>query len=275
MEQPEFNKKELIEKITSKKEFSQLPKRDVELAYEKFEKRANNEYQLVKLTRNFLRNIYSSFSSRKLFSLTDQMKKKDFDVEWYLNKHKSTKERLEHYEEVYSKIFSGVGIGKKISVIDLGAGINGLTYDYFKKIGLKVDYTGVEAVGQLVELMNFYFKQEGIEKNAKAHHLSLFELEKIKELIKKQPPPRVILLFKVIDSLEVVERDYSKTLLREIVPLAERVCLSFATRSLGRRQRFNVQRGWILNFIKENYNILEDFELGGERYLVFSDKTNR
>ena len=258
--------KKIYEKITAKKEFSQLPKKDVQLAIEKFEKKDLNEYQLVKLTRNFLRKIYSSFTSRKL--LGDVGKK---DAEWILNKHKSTKERLPFYGEIYGKSFFGVK-GKEFSVIDLGAGINGLTYKFMEKSsGKKINYVGVEAIGQLVELMNNFFKSKGI-KNATAIHESLFELEKIKKLIKKQKGKKIILMFKVIDSLEDIERDYSKKLIKEIMPLSNRIVLSFATKSLGRRSKFSAQRNWIVKFINENFKVIEDFELGGERYLVFEKR---
>ena len=79
-------------------------------------------------------------------------------------------------------------------------------------------------------------------------------------------------LLKVIDSLEVMKRDYSKEIIKEIIGFSDRFVLSFATRSLGKGKKFSVNRGWILNFIKENYLVLNDFELGGERYLIFSKK---
>jgi hypothetical protein len=253
---------ELIQKITEKKEFSRLPKKDVEIAFKKFDKERNKDYQKLKLTRNFLRKIYSSFSSRKLFGKINKEK----EISWFLSKHKSTKERLPFYGEVYKKIFLGFG-DKEVSIIDLGAGINGLSYDFFP---VKISYVGVEAVGQLVDLMNNYFKKE--KKKGIAIHESLFEIEKIKKIIAEQKKPRIILLFKVIDSLESMERDYSKKLLNEITPLAERVVLSFATRSLGKRSKFSANRNWILKFLKENFSILDDFEMGGERYLVFEKK---
>ena len=56
------------------------------------------------------------------------------------------------------------------------------------------------------------------------------------------------------------------------MPLAERVVVSFATRSLVSRKKFNVKRSWIKNFIKENFNVLDEFELGGEEYVVFENK---
>ena len=263
--------KYLIKKIMQKKEFSQLPIKDVEIALEKFNKKPNlNEYQKVKLTRQLLRRLFSSFSSRKLLNKDILKKEKGKEVEWLLNKHKSTKERFPHYEEIYNKIFedlnSNIEKNKETSVIDLGAGINGLTYS---KMPENTNYIAIEAMGQFVDLMNDFFKEHNIKNKARAYQLSLFNIEEIKQLINKQKKPRIVILFKVIDSLELMQRDYSKKLINEVAPLSDKITLSFATKSLGNRKKFSAQRNWILKFIKENYNILNDFELGGERYIIF------
>jgi hypothetical protein len=118
--------------------------------------------------------------------------------------------------------------------------------------------------------MNHYFEKEVLR--ARAIHMSLFEIKKLKELIKKSKKPKIVFLFKTLDSLEILERDFSKELLREITPLVKKVVISFATRSLIKKTKFRVKRTWILNFIKENFRTLEDFELGGERYIVFENK---
>ena len=261
----------LYEKITQKKEFSKIPRKDVELAIEKFENKNLNDWQKMKMTRQFLKKIYSGFSSRKVFST------KGKSAEWYLMKHKSSRERFEHYSEIYERIFPKKG---KFSVVDLGCGINGLSFlpstnfptthpnNLAGDLSLRIiNYLGIEAIGQFVDLMNEFFKKN--KKNWKAEHLSLFELEKIKEKIKEQKKPRVILLFKVVDSLEVVKRDYSKELLKEIMPLGEKIVVSFATRSLGARKKFSAKRNWLLKFINDNFKIEDDFEIAGERYLVF------
>lgn len=116
--------------------------------------------------------------------------------------------------------------------------------------------------------MNFYFKQKKI-KNANAIHLSLFELEKVKEIIKKTKKPKVVFLFKVVDSLEMLERDYSKKLLNEIVPLADKIVVSFAMRSMIKRRKFFAKRNWIVDFVEDKFCVLDDFEIGSERYIVF------
>jgi len=275
---------QLIEKITQKKEFSQLPRKDVEMAFEKFDNKKYGDEEKVKLTRKLLREVFSSFASQKLLSLRGK------DFEWVLKKHVSTRERFPYYEEIYKKTLKGV---KQGTIFDLGAGVNGFSYRY---IDGKIKYIAVEAIGQLVDLTNDYFKKEKI--NGKAIQMSLFELEKLKNLIEeekgrttgvpkkgtricKQVPrnisegnvykgQKVVFLFKTLDSLEMMQRDYSKKLLKEIVPLVEKVVVSFAVRSMGSRQRFRANRKWLLDFIQDNFKVKDDFELGGERYIVFS-----
>ena len=252
-------RREIYEKIINKKEFSQLPQKDVEKAFQNFEKRQVSDEEKIRLTRDLLRKIFSAFISKKILSL------KNKDPEWILRKHISTRERLPYYSQLYSRLLKNF---KRATIFDLGAGVNGFSYGFFKR---DVTYIGVEGVGQLVRLMNHYFEKEVLK--ARAIHMSLFELEKLKEFIKKSKKPKIIFLFKTLDSLEMLERDYSKKFLKEITHLVTKVVVSFATRSLIKKTKFKVKRTWILNFLKENFKVLEDFELGGERYIVF-EKNN-
>lgn len=254
-----MNRAEILKKIIQKREFSQLPKKDVEMAFLHFEKRQTSDEEKVRLTKELLHKVFGAFGSRKLL-----IPKKRTE-EWVLRKHLSTRERLPHYREIYERILKG--LGRKISILDLGAGVNGFSYKYFKEIGFNINYTAAEAVGQLVELVNNYFKGEGIK--GRALHLSLFELEKLKKIINEAERPRVIFLFKVLDSLEMLKRDYSKELLSVISPLADRTIVSFATESMIKRKKFMVKRAWFLNFLEKNFSVLDDFEIGKERYLVF------
>jgi len=252
-------RKEIYEKIIKKKDFSQLPKKDVEKAFQNFEKRQVSDEEKIRLTRDLLRKVFSAFISKKILSL------KDKEPEWVLRKHISTRERLSSYPKLYSRILKNF---KKGSIIDLGAGINGFSYRFFKK---NLAYVGIEGVGQLVNLMNHYFDKQVLK--ARAIHMSLFEIEEIKKIITKARKPKIIFLFKTLDSLEMLERNYSKKLLREITPLVKKVVISFATRSLIKKTKFRVKRTWILEFIRKNFRILDDFELGNERYIIF-DKNN-
>jgi len=253
--------KQIYEKITAKKEFSQLPKRDVEMIWKKFERREVSPVEKIRLTRALLHKVFAAFVSRKILSKEIVDKK---SVEEVMKKHLSTRERLPYYKELYERLLKDF-VSEKITVFDLGAGINGFSYNYFPFV---LDYVAIESVGQLVDLMSYYFKTRGID-NAWAVQESLFELDKIVNMIKQVKGIRVVFLFKTLDSLEMVERDYSKKLLKEIVPLVDKVVVSFATRSLVSKKEFNVKRYWFENFVKENFKVLDDFELGGERYIVF------
>jgi hypothetical protein len=255
-----MNREEIKKAIISKKEFSKIPEGDIWLAYGKFERRECSEEEKIRLTRDLLRKVYSAFASGKLFSI------KDKEESWILRKHLSTRERIDYYPELYEKLLRGL---KGCSLIDLGCGINGFSYKFFPK-NTKIEYLGVEGVGQLVDLMNFYFEKNKL--GARAVNVSLFDLKKIKKLIVDCKKPRIVFLFKVIDSLEMIEGDYSKKLLKEITPLCEKVIVSFATRSMIRKDKFKVNRKWIIDFIKENFELVEDFDIGNERYVVFKTK---
>ncbi len=253
-------KQEIFEQITKKKEFSQLPRIDVEKAFSHFEKRQCSEEEKIRLTRGLLHSAFGSFASGKLLS------PKSKSPDWILRKHLSTRERLSHYREIYERIFKNVK--GEASIVDLGAGINGFSYGFFGN--KKITYIAVESMGQLIELMNHYFKSEKI--NGKAIHLSLFESEKIKELISEQKKPRIAFLLKVVDSLEMLESDYSKKLILEIAGICDFVVLSFATRSMIKRKKFHAKRNWIMDFIKGNFDILDEFEFDGEKFIVFHSR---
>lgn len=253
-----MNKKELVEKIIEKRDFSRLPMKDLELAFSHFERRQVSDKEKIRLTRELLHKVFGAFGSRKLLGLREK------DLEWFLRKHLSTRERIGFYSEIYKRVLKDEKI-----VFDLGAGINGFSYKYFPK---KIKYVAIEAVGQWVDLMDNYFQKEKI--SGSAVHLSLFQLEKLKRLVEKEgtKKDKVIFLFKVLDSLELLERDYSKKLLLELCPLVSKVVVSFATESMVKRRRFRANRNWIVDYIGENFSVLADFKLGSERFLVFCKK---
>lgn len=257
----ELNKKEIIKKIMSKKEFSRLPIKDVELVYSNFDKEELLIEEKIKLTRDLLRKMYTAFVSQKLLNI------KDKDFEWFLKKHISTKERMGSYEELYEKI-----LGKeKTNVIDFGSGVNGFSYEYFKKLEVDINYLGIEPVGQLVDLQNTYFEKNDL-KRAKCIQASLFDLNEVKRIIEEVKGKRIGFFFKVLDSLEMLKKDYSKEVLIEIVPLFEKIVVSFATKSLVSKRKFHAERKWLKEFIKEKFKIIEEFDLGVEHYIVFSKK---
>ncbi len=261
-----MDKNDFIKKIISKKEFSQLPKKDVEIALDKFYKRQTSDEEKIKLTRDFLRKTFSAFTSGKLLNPKILDRKSPEEI---LRKHISTKERFDYYSELYEKILESFE-EKEISILDFGSGINGISYAFFPN-SKKINYIGVEAVGQLNNLVNRFFKKNNFI-NAKSFHGSLFDLDFVKEKIQRTKHPRIVFLFKVLDSLESVERNYSKKFLKELIEKVDLVVVSFAMRSLVSRKNFCAKRYWFDNFVKENFQIVNNFEFGSEKYILFKKR---
>lgn len=248
-----MNKDEIVKKIMEKPELREIPIEDVEMALQLYSKKQRSVEENIESVRRILHEVYGAFSSRKL--LVGRQR----DPEWILKKHLSTRERLPYYSKIYDRILGDF----KGTIFDLGAGVNCFSLSFTPK----VKYVGIEGVGQLVKLMNSYFKKQKFK--AKAIHLSLFQLEEIKSIIKKEKGKKIVFLFKVLDSLEALKNDYSKELLLALVPLVDCVVVSFATRSMISRRPFKVNRNWLVGFVEENFKITDDFELGGERYIAF------
>ena len=274
----ENNVSSLIEKVKQKKEFSQLPDSVVKLALQQ----SKGD---VKKTRALLRKVFSAFLSSKLL----KPKAKEMDSKEILKKHSSTRERFENIEKIYCSILNSLDNleylkknkkhKKEISVIDLGAGVNGFSYFFLskngRKLGYDINYIAIEAVGQLVDLMNNYFKKQKLLERedrkirAKAIYLDIFNLSKITEIINNTKKPRIIFLFKMIGPIESLKRNYSKKLILGLVDKVDIFVLSFATKSLGKKLRFGASRGWLVNFLKQIFKILDDFDISGERFIIF------
>lgn len=255
-----MEKEEVIKKIISKKEFSELPLEDVRMVFKKFDKENYSAEEKVKLTRDLLRKMYTVFLSTKL------LKYKEKNFEWFLKKHFSTKERFENYEKLYRRIFAN--FSGKLNLYDLGCGVNAFSSVFFPK-NLEINYFGVEAVGQLIEVQKKFF--EG-KKTFHFFHESLFNFNEIKRIVEKDKGKKVLFLFKALDSLEMLKKDYSKILLKEIVPLVDLVVVSFATKSLVSKRKFFAERKWLKEFIEKEFKMIEIFEEGNEEYILFSKK---
>jgi len=252
-----MEREEGIRQVMSKNMFSHLPYEDVLRAWNHFSSREVSDSERIRLTRALLHRVYGAFSSDKLLS------GKEKSPEWILRKHLSTRERLPYYSALYRRLladFHG-------SVFDLGAGANGFSVVFFPRA---LSYVGIEGIGQLVRLTQTYFEREHL--SAEILHASLFNLPFLKKTLRRAGGQSILFLFKVLDSLEMLEPNYSKRLLLELSPLVQHVVVSFATKSMISRRTFRVKRTWLLDFIKEHFVLLDDFELGGERYLVFSKR---
>lgn len=167
----------------------------------------------------------------------------------------------------FEKVPSSLGIK---TVVDLGCGVNGFSYGFLPR-GLT--YVGIEAVGQLVDLTNKYFKDRGFEQ-AHVFHRDLFDLRFVKDILNKlgSVKPRVVFLFQVIDALESFEKDFSKKFLKEIIGGCEFIVLSLPLKSISSKTKFAVNRKWLVDFLDEEFEVLGDFKTRTERFICVRHK---
>lgn len=244
---------ELVNQIKDKKEFKELPDCLIKNVLQIKEIDLKKGSDKIKFARAFLRKYFSVFMTNKIVS----GKLSENEI---LKKHLSTKNR--DYARLYSRL-----LDNKRVIIDLGAGLNGFSYNYLPS-GSR--YVAIEAIGIFVDLMNKYFKKEGL--NAMALQEDLFNLDEIIKIIEKESGSKIIFLFNVIDALERIKRDYSKDLLLQLGSLGEKIVISFPMRSLTGKNQFKVKRFWLINFIEKNFKILDNFEMYNEKFIVFQKK---
>ncbi len=236
-----------VEEVKRKREFSKLPDSVVERA---LEKRGGN----VKEARAFLRKYFGVFLTNKVLKGVGKE---------VLEKHISSKRR--DYDKLYGEIFEEKKPYRIL--VDFGCGVNGLTFPLLQQYGVG-EYLGFEASGQVVELVNHYFDEGGYGNVANVVWMDIFNSDKIISLVKKTDSPRVAFLFQIVDAMEQMEKDFSKKFLSEISPYFELLVISLSMKSLGGGKRFEVSRKWLVDFLKENFDVVKDFEMCGERVLL-------
>lgn len=226
--------------------------------------RSRNFKLLLKEVRKQLHEIYGVFiignkdlkileehlkGSGKLDETALQMHMK------LLSMHKSSAERLDFYSEVYEKIFSYTG--KPKSILDLACGLNPLSFPW---MGLKsVKYFAYELTTEDSRFIQNYFgimKPFGLDGEA-------FAADIIN--LKSLPKADVCFLFKALDSLESLKRNYSEELLKKIP--SKFIVVSFPTMSIGGRNPIK-QRGWFFRMMRSLGMEAETFEIENEMFYM-------
>lgn len=247
----------LIEEVKKKKEFSGLPNSVVKRAL----KESGND---IKEARKLLRKYFGVFLTNRVLRFTRSQvagcRSQDM-----LGLHISSKKRdyQKFYEEIFERIRNQESEIRVGSVVDLGCGANGFSYEYLPGAP---EYIGIEAAGQLVDQMNVYFRENDF--NARAVCGDLFDLDLVVGALKKAKKDRVVFLFQVVDALESVEKNFSLKLIDEIMKESEVLVISVPLVSLGGRKKFAVKRKWLMDYLEENFKVDKDFEMFGERILV-------
>ena len=244
----------VIEEVKNKREFSGLPDSIVERTFKKISESDSEER--VKGARRDLRKYFGVFLTNRILKPKNIM-----DYEAILKNHKSSMKR--DYSLFYERINNEIGVDVVGGVIDLGCGVNGFSYPYLRKVFGDVRYVGVEASGQLVDNTNIFFDRSGLGDFGDVVHGDLFDVDFVKGILKSEDKPRLVFLFQVVDALENIEKDFSKKFLFEIKKNCEFIVLSMPMISLSGKE-LRVKRSWVVDFLEENFEVLNKFELDGE-----------
>jgi hypothetical protein len=249
---------DIIKKVKEKREFSGLPDSLIEKVLLQKQIKNKSDDEKVKLARAFLRKYFGVFLTNKV------LKGKDESV---LDSHISSKKR--DYSLFYEKIADLAGKNFK-SVLDLGSGMNGFSYPYIVENFGAVKYIGFEATRQLCDLQNEFFEKGNFSK-AKVIWGDLFNFEQVADVLKSANSPRLVLLLQVVDALENVEPNFSKSLLLEMkknLGKEDILVISNPLKSISGRNRFDIKRRWLEDFVKESFILIDKFDLFDEEFLI-------
>ena len=254
---------QLIKKIKEKKTLSNIDDSFVEkfillilkqnskleAKYKKNLLKERDREQIVKSVRNELNKRYGQFWEKTV----------DNKNELNLELHSSTRERERIYQDVYEKIFEITGKPKKI--LDLGAGLNVLSYDL---IGKNVYYYVNELTEKDCEIISEYLKNN-------KYKFEIIKGDVTKDI--KLPETDVCFLFKLLDSIDVKDHKTSEELIKKIK--ARYLVISFSNLSIrGAREMNHPQRGWIERLLERLDYKYTKIEYTEETFYVV-DKTRQ
>ena len=243
--------KTLISKIKEKKPLDRLDNVFVKTFIEKFfntnpkiKKKFNeNKFKkkdleyVIKNVRNELNRIYGQFWLDK-------------DLE--LSSHKSTKERRNYYSYIYKKILEYTG--KPGKVLDLGAGLNPLSYHI---LGRDIYFIATELTDYDCNIIKDIFRKNKIKGDV--IKLDLFSYNNL-------PKADVCFMFKLLDALDINDHKFSEKLMKNID--VKYVVVSFSTKSIRDKRMNYPRRGWFEIMLNRlNYKFTK-FEIENEIFYV-------
>lgn len=229
--------------------------------------------QIIKDIRARLHRLYSSYQTKKknkrnlyleeLEQAINQDKNLDEITKKLLSITISTKERLENYKEIYEKIFKITG--KPRIIIDLGSGLNPLSY-HFMNLNQLI-YYAYEIDIEDIEFLNNYFeiiKPLGLI--GKAEILDVRNLEQVSNL----PYSDIVFMFKLIDLIDEKNKKTSEQLIKNLFEKNKTkfIVTSFATKTLtGRKMNLPKRKGFELMLQRINLKF-ETFSTNNEIFYV-------
>ncbi len=170
-----------------------------------------------------------------------------------LSGHTSSAERLAHYPTLYKKIFAITG--KPKSILDLGCGLNPLSYSF---LGCTPHYVAVEYTSFACSVLRNFFSSEQIDAEV---------LQKDLRHSKSFPACDVCFCFKLFDTLESKHHKLAEKLLDAVD--CPWIVVSFATVAVKGNPMRHARRGWLVQLCaRKEYTIAAELTYANEVFYV-------
>tara|TARA_Y100000034_G_scaffold24312_3_gene28338 strand:+ start:4432 stop:5193 length:762 start_codon:yes stop_codon:yes gene_type:complete len=202
--------------------------------------------KVVKEIRAILHRTYGMFITKDYFK-----KHKIKDVDKLLKAHKSTKERLPIYPDLYQILFNITG--KPKSILDLGCGFNPLSYKYMNL--RKVKYYVYDISSEDLDFIK--------------GHLSFLKTKSVNLLSEKTlPKTDVCFMFKLLNHIDLSKHHKeSEKLLRKVK--SKFVVISFPLVTISGKKMNYKQNNWLKFMCERNdWSLVKRFSLGNEEFFV-------
>lgn len=184
----------------------------------------------------------------------DMNKLLDGATDVILANHRSTKERLQYYADLYPALFDGK---MPESILDLCCGINPVSYEY---LGCSPVYHAIDVSPELMDFVQLFFEKKGILGSARA-----MDVTNISEL----PDADTVFLFKATDVLERLKYGFGDKLLDKLFERPRRVIVSFATATIGGGREIKLtKRSWVERWAEKNGKKIRIHDIPGERFYI-------
>ncbi|MDD9953934.1 MAG: hypothetical protein OXR66_06375 [Candidatus Woesearchaeota archaeon] len=274
MEQSELN--DLITAVKAKKELANLDdtfvrekieklfagnaklrkKYDATKSFKQFSKSKEWEF-ILKAVRKELRVIYGVFQGdRTGVDVSAE------NLTAVLETHISTRERIPYFDMIYKELVDRIPAPR--TLLDLGCGLNPLSYSYMKKHGWTPSIVGVDISAADMDFLSDAMLQLNIP--GKTIAADLVKQADVLDAVDAE----VTFVLKLLDTLEEAERHVSYKLFEHIH--SKWIVVSFATKSLGGKKNISsAGRTWFERLLHRKELSWETFSVPNELFYVITN----
>lgn len=174
-----------------------------------------------------------------------------------MNLHASTKERVEHLEEVYRNIFSKVE--NVNSILDIACGFNPLSIPWMN-LSENVKYTAFDIDKQMMRFVDDGLKMVYPNNSYSIFAKNIFDFE--------FPEVDVTFAFKALQTFETIKKGSAKEILQKLK--TKYLVISYPIKSLSGKNKgmSDHYKNFTEEILRDTFETISEFELGVERYLI-------